>query len=95
MKLSCWVTELARENPSYKVEGFDISPALYPAREFLPDNLSLHTIDIFGEIPDDLVGRFDIVHLRQLLLVVKDGNPSALLKAMARLLSNLHTDLLH
>ena len=85
---SCWLLELAREVPtSWKLEGFDISALQYPATEYLPSNVSLGTLDAFGTIPENLVGRFDVVHIRAFTVVVKGGNPGTLLDNVTALLS--------
>ena len=44
-------------------------------------------MDVFGEIPENLVEKFDVVHIRTFCIVVKNGNPVPLLKNMIELLS--------
>ncbi|MCJ1247847.1 hypothetical protein MMC30_005062 [Trapelia coarctata] len=83
----CWLIDLARQvDPSWKLEGFDISDLQYPVKEYLPENVSLGILDIFGDIPEDLVGKFDIVHIRAFVLVVKCGNPGPLIENLNKLL---------
>ncbi len=65
LSISCWLLELASQSPStWQLQGVDISRLNYPADEYLPKNISLNTMDVFGEIPDDMVDNFDVVHIR-------------------------------
>lgn len=43
-------------------------------------------LDDFDEIPDDLVEKFDVVHVRTFAVIIKNNNPIPLLKNMMRLL---------
>ena len=42
---------------------------------------------MFSEVPEDLVEKFDVVHIRLVLLVIKDGNPVPLIQNLLKLLS--------
>ena len=85
---SCWLIELARKLPSACIlDGFDISPSQFPAKEYLPRNISLHIADAFAEAPESLLGKYDVVHVRSLTLVVKGGDPKPLLRILKRMLS--------
>lgn len=54
-----WLLDLAETLPATaQFHGFDIDLAQTPPKEWLPDNVSMKQLDIFGPIPDDLVGRF-------------------------------------
>ncbi|KAK3167473.1 hypothetical protein OEA41_010600 [Lepraria neglecta] len=64
-----------------------VSTLHYPAVEYLPKNVSLEVFDIFGEIPDELVGKFDVVHIRVFLCVIKRNDPEPLLKNLIKMLS--------
>lgn len=57
------------------------------AAEYLPPNVSLETMDVFGDVPENLVGRFDVVHIHTTCVVVKNGNPILLLRHLIRMLS--------
>lgn len=72
---------------SWKLEGFDFSDLQFPVKEYLPENVSLQTLDIFDYIPKDLIGKFGIVHIRAFALVIKFGNPGPLLENLLKLLS--------
>ena len=58
-----------------------------PAAEYLPPNVSLETMDVFGDVPENLVGIFDVVHINTFCVVVKNGNPVLLLWHLIGMLS--------
>ena len=58
-----------------------------PAADYLPPNVSLETMDVFGDVPENLVGRFDIVHIHTFCVVVKNGDPVLLLRHLIGMLS--------
>ncbi len=85
---SCWLLEVAQEFPqSFQLDGFDISSSQFPAVEFLPGNITLKTMDVFGEIPDELVGKYDMIHVRAFAIVIKGGDPGPLLDNLIKMLS--------
>lgn len=49
--------------------------------------MHLNILDILRPIPADLRGKFDIVHVGLVVLVVENGNPSALLENLLTMLS--------
>ncbi|KAI4240230.1 MAG: hypothetical protein L6R40_005259 [Gallowayella cf. fulva] len=80
-KTQCWVLELAEQVPSsWHLTGFDISSAQFPHKAYLPANVTLQQQDAFEEMPTDLLGSFDVVHIRAVCVVVKNGDPRVLLK---------------
>ncbi len=46
-------------------------------------------MDVFDDIPDDLVERFDVVHVRAFAVIIKNNDPVPFLRNMMRLLSEL------
>ncbi|KAL4969516.1 class I SAM-dependent methyltransferase [Aspergillus stella-maris] len=70
-----------------QITGYDISSSTLPQREYWPANVSFSTLDCLNEqLPEDLVGIFDIVHLRMWALIVRDNDPGALIRNADRLL---------
>ncbi|KAK7740492.1 hypothetical protein SLS53_005335 [Cytospora paraplurivora] len=60
-----WLFDLRDSvDPSARLEGFDISFDAAPPTETLPSNVSFRHWDVKEELPEDLVGVFDIVHVR-------------------------------
>ncbi|PQE18182.1 UMTA methyltransferase family protein [Rutstroemia sp. NJR-2017a BBW] len=65
--------------------GTSISRASFPmhnstvsitisSRSWLPENVDIQYWDVFDEVPDEMVGKYDFVHVRLLILVL--GNKS-------------------
>ncbi|KAL3492456.1 S-adenosyl-L-methionine-dependent methyltransferase [Aspergillus germanicus] len=82
-----WLLELAPQLPStVLLDGFDISGNLFPYQSLLPDNLKFGVMDSFGEVPADLIGKYDVVHLRLWCCVVTGGDPSKLIQGAMKLL---------
>lgn len=48
--------------------------------------MRLRSWDAFAPVPEDMVGQYDIVHIKLFVFVVK-GDPALLLRNMLRLLS--------
>lgn len=82
-----WLLEMARKYPDASLHAFDISNAQYPPKEFIPANMTLNTLDVFSDIPDELVGIFDVVHIRLWVAIVRDGDPGPVLAKAKTLLS--------
>ena len=53
--------------------GTDVNLDQCPPRVWLPSNLSFLSWSIFDEPPENLVERFDLVHLQLLCFVIKDS----------------------
>ncbi|KAI9812639.1 MAG: hypothetical protein M1827_004628 [Pycnora praestabilis] len=68
------------------LEGLDVSVDQVPPTGWLPHNVSFRKFDIFDDVPEDLVEKYDIVHVRHLILVVKDNNPLPVLRQLLKLL---------
>lgn len=87
-----WLMELLPLMPSTtQFDGFDISADYYPAQDWLPSNVSLDILDAFGEIPEHLVGKYDIVHLRAFVVIVRNNDPTKLLSNLLKMLSKSPT----
>lgn len=64
-----YLLELSRQLPrTYQFDGFDISDVQYPSPEALPANVSLTLQDARQAFPADLKGKYDLVHLRLMVL---------------------------
>ncbi|KAJ0424604.1 hypothetical protein BJY00DRAFT_309029 [Aspergillus carlsbadensis] len=81
-----WLTDLSALLPATcQLDGFDIDTSQAPPKEWLPANVSLHEWDVFTELPEHLIGRYDVVHVRLLVFVVK-GDPTPILRNLVRML---------
>lgn len=70
-----------------QLDGFDITDAQFPPKEWLPPNVTLDTLNILDSIPERLLGKYDIVNIRYFALLVKENNPASLLRNLTSLLS--------
>jgi SAM-dependent methyltransferase len=82
-----WLLDLACELPSsVRLHGYDIDLSNTPPPQWLPNNITLHTWNLFDPVPDHLVGKYDVIHLRLLILVVQDSDPVPVIRNVARML---------
>lgn len=81
--------DLARILPESTVlDGFDVSADQYPIPENRPANVTLSVWDcIQGQVPPQLEGAYDIVHLRLFVGVVSNCDPTPLLQNALKMLS--------
>lgn len=78
---------MSREHASAQIDGFDVSLAQCPPPEWLPSNVSIRKLDIFEPLPEELVGKYDIVHVRLFLCVVRNDDLVPVLTNLLKMLS--------
>ena len=88
-QLRIWLLDLAREFPSARLDGYDISNAQFPPTAWIPANTTLACLDILKPIPEILQGKYDVVHVGLVVLVVEKDDPLPLLDNILALLSTL------
>lgn len=81
-----WAIDAARSYPSASVTGLDISDAQYPPTWTWPQNLDFGILDLLGDIPSHLEGKFDIVHCRLLLAAGPNVDKSIFIERFSKLL---------
>ena len=81
-----WLAEVAHELPNVQLDGFDIDLTQAPPKEWLPSNTRLRQWNVFDAIPDDLRGKYDIVHVRLLVLVVENSDPRPVIRNLVQML---------
>uniref|UniRef100_A0A1Y1KBW6 Methyltransferase domain-containing protein n=1 Tax=Photinus pyralis TaxID=7054 RepID=A0A1Y1KBW6_PHOPY len=75
-----WLLDLASQLPSTVVlDGFDISDGQFPHESNLPSNVKLSIMDSFDQVPPELVGKYDVVHLRFWVCIVRGNNVEKLI----------------
>ena len=68
-----WLTDLSTRFPStVQLAGIDVSFNAAPPPEWLPANMTLQHWDIREPVPAELVGVYDIVHIRNFAFVLRD-----------------------
>lgn len=84
---SLWLLDLAQQLPSsITLDGFDIDLSKAPPQEWLPDNVALYNWDLFDPVPEHLIGKYDVIHLRLLILVVQNSDPVPIIRNVSRML---------
>ena len=78
---------MSPELPSAQLDGFDVSEEQYPSKAWLPAHISLSQLDITKDIPPNLEGTYDLVHVQLFLCVVQKDGPAAILRELYKLLS--------
>ncbi|TVY85588.1 Methyltransferase trt5 [Lachnellula suecica] len=82
-----WILDLARDLPtSTTLDGFDISLTQCPPKGWVPSNVRFRELNIFQDIPMDLLETYDIINVRYMVLVVKSNDPVPILKNLLKLL---------
>lgn len=81
-----WLTEVAHELPNAQLEGFDIDLTQAPPKEWLPPNTRLRHWNLFDDVPQDLQGKYEIVHVRLLVLVVENSDPRPIIRNLFKML---------
>jgi hypothetical protein len=81
-----WPLDVASEFPDAEVDGFDIALDQCPPKEFFPRIRKLGIWDIFEDPPEEMQGRYDIVHVRLVIFVVKNNDPRAIIRNLMKLL---------
>ncbi|KAJ5117035.1 hypothetical protein N7456_001383 [Penicillium angulare] len=82
-----WLTDLSHQLPSgVRLDGLDISIESVPPKQWLPANVTFRQWDIHSDIPQDLVGVYDIIHISLLIFVIKNENVPAVMGRLLKLL---------
>lgn len=81
-----WLIDVSRELPGAQLDGLDLDLTRAPHRRWLPPNINLGHWDMFGEVPPELLGKYDLVHIRLLILVLSGVDLSKPLANFLKLL---------
>ncbi|KAK4499472.1 hypothetical protein PRZ48_009987 [Zasmidium cellare] len=83
-----FLTGMARgRGDNDELVGLDIDISQAPPKETLPSNVTFRAYDFFDDAPpEDLLGSFDVVHVRLVILCVRDGDPGEILRNLVKLL---------
>ncbi|KAI1325844.1 S-adenosyl-L-methionine-dependent methyltransferase [Xylariaceae sp. FL0255] len=79
--------ELASQGISAELDGYDINSTVFPAPAFLPDSVRFRKVDVLSKpLPQELIGAYDIVHVRALVTVIYNANTTPLLSNILAML---------
>ncbi|KAK5994070.1 N-methyltransferase tcpN-like protein [Cladobotryum mycophilum] len=81
-----WLVDVSRQLPDARLDGLDYDLRQAPHANFLPPSVKMSRWNVFDDVPEDLVGKYDYVHTRLLLLVVESQDPRPVLRNLLKLL---------
>lgn len=81
-----WLRRVAQQLPHAHLDGYDINLAQCPPIQWLPKNVRLREWDLFNEPSEEMLGAYDVVHVRLLFVVVRDSDPRPIIRNLKRLL---------
>lgn len=82
-----WLRAMARIlPPNAELVGLDYDPTKFPSRSLLAKNITLREADMYCPFAGDLIGQFDVVHVRLITFAIKAGQGAELVKNMTTLL---------
>lgn len=82
-----WLLDTAHDFPNAILDGIDINLSRIPPPAWRPSNIHrLYNWNIFDEVPAELEERYDVIHLRLLLLTISGRDPSPVIKNVIKLL---------
>lgn len=93
IQFSTWALDVAGLSgvngiDKFRVHGFDISDEQFPPAHILPNNAQLSVGDALADVPEELRGTFDIVHIAHFAGVRALGDdPSPVIRHALALLS--------
>ena len=81
-----WLIDVSRQLPEAQLDGFDLVLRQVPHQKWLPPNVNVRYWNILEDLPDDLVGKYDYVHTRLLVLIVEQKNPRSIIRNLRKML---------
>ncbi|KAI4263130.1 MAG: hypothetical protein L6R42_001714 [Xanthoria sp. 1 TBL-2021] len=81
-----WAVDISQDFPLAQIDRFDIDLQQCPPPKWLPHNVKGREWEIYTELTPELQGLYDVVHIRLLLLVIRDNDPRPILKNALRML---------
>ena len=81
-----WLMDVARELPKAQLDGLDLDLKQAPHSQWLPHSIKMRQWDIFEDVPKDLIGKYDFVHVRLLVLVISQDDSQAVIRKLVKML---------
>lgn len=86
--ISIWLSHLGGQlSKSVQLDGLDVSFDATPPKGLLPDNIRLFNWDIRQPAPAELIGVYDIVHIRNFSFVLQEDEIEPIIGHLIDLLS--------
>ena len=77
---------LLHQYPHAHITASDVSLSQTPSREWLPPSMEVCEWDFYTPVPQQWVGRFDVVHIRLALLAIRSNDTSTVLESARAML---------
>jgi hypothetical protein len=85
---SIWLQDIQSSVPKQaRLDGFDISFDAVPPAELFPPNVNFQHWNVNEDIPDGMVGTFDIIHVRFFAFVLHNDRVSGVVAKLFKMLS--------
>lgn len=81
-----WAVDVAREHSTAQIDAVDLSLSKAPHQGWLPSNITLREWNLFHEVPEDMLEKYDLIHVRLLVLVVENEDPTPILRSLKKML---------
>lgn len=82
-----WLSEIAKTlSPDAELVGLDFDTSKFPSQSSLAPNIALRQANMYEPFASDLLGRFDVVHVRLITFAMKEGYGIDLAKNLMTLL---------
>ncbi|KAI1822659.1 S-adenosyl-L-methionine-dependent methyltransferase [Xylaria intraflava] len=78
--------DLSKKGISARLDGYDINVNNFPAAAFIPESITLKKLDILSQLPKEILGTYDIVHIRAFQSIIVNQDVTPLLSAVLALL---------
>ena len=82
---AAWLLDVARTLPNATLDGFDNDLSQAPHQKWLPPNVTMRHWDIFEDVPEDCVAKYDFIHVRLLVMVI-EGHPESVIRKLLKML---------
>lgn len=81
-----WLIDVAKKYPHAKLDGLDINLTQCPPSAWMPKNINLQHWSLFDDVPEEMVGKYDFVHVRLVIMVLTNEDRTRAMTNFYRLL---------
>ncbi|KAJ5657895.1 uncharacterized protein N7484_001544 [Penicillium longicatenatum] len=82
-----WLSDLADALPkTCQLDGFDLSDAMFPSKDALPDNITFHHQNLLVPFPDEYLEKYDVVNVRVMVVALSSNEWEPAVRNMMTLL---------
>ena len=82
-----WLLDAVDMCPGIVAEGLDINIENVPPKAWLPENVSFSRFNLLEALPDEYVGRYDVINVQFLTSFVRDEHIGLAMENLVKMLS--------